>query len=220
MLIGAAIGLLGIHFSRADEAKPMLRVVCATALSEHHKIVIASRDEDGKWKSISKVELNSAIVSDWLPAEAGTLHIAEKKDREMKSIGHFTYPEGTNRATVTLIANKEKKIYDTHAFNPEKEGFVKGASLILNLSKHTANVRLGTGKLVIEAAKHLATKPTTDENGGYHMIVSYPDANGAEQLCCDRMAITSPNARNIVFLLPDEAVGLRVMTLSEFGPFE
>jgi hypothetical protein len=34
------------------------------------------------------------------------------------------------------------------------------------------------------------------------------------------MAITSPNARNIVFLLPDEAVGLRVMTLSEFGPFE
>lgn len=220
MLIAAAMAFFGIQFAQADETKPMLRIICASALSEQHKIVIASKNENGKWKELANTELRSAMVSGWLPAKAGELHLVEKKDGEMKSIAHFTYPEGASRAMVALISNPKDNTYTTHALNPEKESYIKGASLILNLSTHTANITLGTDKLVLEAGKDLTAKPTTDENGGYRLMVSYTGSDGVEQLCYDRMAIPSPNARNILFLLPDETVSLRVLTLSEFGPFE
>ncbi len=220
VLIGSAMALFGTQFAHADESKPMLRIICASGLSEEHKIVIASKPEDGKWKAIAKAELRSAMVSEWLPAQAGELHLAEKKDGKMKSIGHFTYPVGARRALVTLTANKENGTYTIHTFDPAKESYVKGTSLILNLSPQAATVNLGTDKLALDAGKHLAAKPATDENGGYRLMVSYLGADGTEQLCYDRQAITNPNARNILFLLPDETVGLQVLSISEFGPFD
>lgn len=220
ILIGAAMALFGLQSLQADESKPMLRIICATALNEHHKIVIASKNEKDEWKELAQVELRSPLVSDWLPAQAGELHLTEMKDGKMKSIGQFTYPAGAGRVLVALNANKEGGNYAVHAFNPEEEGHVKGGLLIINLSPHGASVTLGANKLAIKAGDHLAAKPAPDENGGYRMMVSYTGPDGTEQLCYDRMAITSPNARNILFLLPNEAVGLQVLTLSEFGPFE
>lgn len=220
MLIGAAMALFGIQFVQADETKPMLRIICANSLNEHHKIAIASKTEGGEWKELANTELRSPLVSDWLPAQAGELHLAEMKDGKMNSIGHFTYPAGASRVLVALTANKKDGTYTVHTFDPGKEGHIKGALLILNLSPHNASVTLGLDKHAIAAGKHLAAKPTPDKNGGYRLMVSYSGADGTEQLCYDRLAITSPNARNILFLLPEESVGLRVLTLSEFGPFE
>jgi hypothetical protein len=220
MLIGAAMPLFGIQFVRADESKPMLRIICAASLHEHHEIVVASKTEMGEWNELAKAELRSTVVSEWLPVQAGELHLAEIKDGKMKSIGQFTYPLGASRALVALTANKEGEAYAIHTFDPEKEGHVKGALMILNLSPHNASVTLGKEKLAIESGKHLAAKPSPDENGGYRLMVSYSGADGTEQLCYDRLVMTSPNTRNILFLLPDESAGLRVLTISEFGPFE
>jgi hypothetical protein len=220
MLIGAAMALSGIQSSQADQAKPMLRIICATSLSEKHHILIASKSDQGEWKELAKAELTSPLVSDWLPAQAGELHLAEEKDGKMNSIGHFTYPAGARRALVALSANKKEGTYTVHTFDPEKEGHVKGTLLILNLGPHKASVTLGSDKLAVEAGKHLAAKPTPDENGGYRLMVSYSGADGTEHLCYDRVAMNSSNVRNILFLLPEESVGLQVLTLSEFGPFE
>ena len=220
MLIGAAMALFGIPFAQAEESKPMLRIVCATSLNEPHQILIASKNEEGEWKELAKAELKSPVVSDWLPAQAGELHLAEMKDGKMKSIGQFTYPVGVSRVLVALDANKKDGNYTVQIYDPKEEGHVKGSLMILNLSPHNASVTVGKDKLEVQAGTHLHAKPTPDENGGYRLMVSYSGADGAEQLCYDRLAMTSPNTRNLLFLLPEESVGLRVLTISEFGPFE
>lgn len=202
------------------QAEPMLRLICATGLSEEHKVVVASKTADGEWKELAAVELRSSLVSDWLPAQAGELHIAVKEDGGLKSIGHFTYPAGARRALVALTADKEGGTYNIHALDPEKEAFAKGNTLILNISEHAGTVSLGAEGLKVEANQHLIAKPAPDENGGYRLTVSFPDAEGEDMLCYDRQTMLNANTRDILFLLADETVGLKVLSISLFGDLD
>ena len=218
----AASAFLGFQPARAQEAdtKPMLRLIFASGPVEAQKVVLASKTGDGKWKRLAGADLKGAMVSDWLPSLEGELDILLKQDGKPESICHFTHPEGVRRALVILSADEGAKSYSANVVDPEKEGFAVGSTLVINASKLSGTVTLGTETLTVEAGRHLVAKPTADENGGYSVIVNYTDAQNAKQLCYDRRAIANPQARNIIVLLPGPAGSLQVVSLSEFGPFE
>jgi hypothetical protein len=206
--------------AQTAHADPMLRLICATGLSEEHKVVLAAKSEDGGWKELAAVELRSSMVSDWLPAQAGELHLAVKEEDALKSIGRFAYPAGARRALVTLTADNEEGTYTIHAIDPEKESFAKGNTLILNISEHVGTVSLGSDGLTVEAGQHIVAKPAPDGNGGYRLTVSYPDPGGEDIRCYDRQTVINANTRDILFLLPDETVGLRVLSIPLFGDLD
>ena len=122
--------------SKSDEkkSKPQLRFICATSLAEEQEIVLASSDEKGALVELGTATLRPSLVSDWLPAKVGELHLALREEKTLKSIGHFQYPADTTHALVVLIANVEKNTYEATVVDPEKTGFVKGSVLIINFS--------------------------------------------------------------------------------------
>lgn len=202
--------------AQAQDAELRLRLVCISALEEEQKIVIASRDEEGKWREHGKAELRSSFVSDWLPARAGELHLAVREEGALKSICMITCPEDARRLIVILIANPEDKSYQAHLVDPEKDGFTKNTILLFNLSPHTATVSLGTLEQKVEAGQHVVAKPALEESGMYRMMVSYLDANAQTVTCYDRHTSSNPNSRNMLFMLPDVVIGLKVLSLPMF----
>lgn len=221
LLIAASV-FLGVQPARAQEAdtKPMLRLIFASGPVEAQKVVLASKAGDGKWKRLAGTDLKGAMVSDWLPSLQGDLDILLKQDGKTESICHFTHPEGVRRALVILSADEGAKSYSAIVVDPEKEGFAVGSTLVINASKLTGTVTLGTETLTVEAGRHHVAKPAADEIGGYGVMVYYTDNQDAKQLCYDRRAIANPQVRKIIVLLPDPTVGLQVISLSEFGPFD
>jgi hypothetical protein len=119
------------------ESKPQLRLICATSLAEEQEIVLASSDEKGALVELDTATLRPSLVSDWLPAKVGDLHLALREEKTLKSIGHFQYPADTTRALVVLNATVEKNTYETTVVDPEKAGFIKGTVLIINFSRVT-----------------------------------------------------------------------------------
>jgi hypothetical protein len=218
----AASAFLGVQPARAQEAdtKPMLRLIFASGPVEAQKVVLASKTGDEKWKRLAGTDLKGAMVSDWLPSLEGELHILLKQDGKPESICQFTHPAGVRRALVILSADENAKSYSAHVVDPEKAGFSVGTTVIINTSKLTGTVTLGKETLTVEAGKQLVAKPVTDEDGGYSVTVSYSGEQDVKELCYDRRAIANPKSRNIIVLIPDSNMGLQVVTLSEFGPFE
>ena len=205
--------------SRSDGKKinPQLRLICATSLAEEQEIVLASSDEKGALVELGTAALRPSLVSDWLPAKAGDLHLALREEKTLKSIGRFEYPADTTRALVVLMANVEKNTYEATVVDPEKSGFIKGSVLIMNFSPHNGSVLLGSTANQLEPGKQVLAKPTLDGNGMYPVVVSYLDANANTVPCYDRLVSGNPNSRNILLLLPDTTVGLRVLSLTIFG---
>jgi hypothetical protein len=220
MMMAAAV-FMGVQTVPAQGAdtKPMLRIICATSVGEGQEIVLATKSEDGKWNELAATELRAPMVSEWLPSQAGEIHIMVKQNGSLESIGHFTHPAGASHALVILTADETAKIYRAYAVDPGKDGFEATNSLIINASKVTGTVSLDTKTVEVEAGRHLVAKPVMDENGGYRLMVQYPDPQGEKQLCYDRQVIANAKSRNIIVLLPDPSVNLRVISLPEFGPF-
>ena len=221
LLIAASV-FLGVQPAYTQEAdtKPMLRIICANGPAEGQQAELASKSDDGKWKRLAEMELKGSMVSDWLPSLQGELHILLKQNGKPESICHFTHPEGARRALVVLTADEDAKSYSAIVVDPAKEGYAAGTTVIINASKLTGTVTLGTETLTVEAGRHLVAKSAADENGGYGVMVYYSDKEGAKQLCYDRRAIANSKSRNIIVLLPDPTESLQVISLSEFGPFE
>lgn len=221
LLVAAAL-LSGVHSAHAQkgDTKPMLRLINASGPGEARQAVLASRSEDGKWNRFAGMELRGSMVSDWLPSYYGELHILLKQNGKPESVCHFTHPEEARRALVILTADDGGTNYQASVIDPEKEGFTEGTSVIINAAKVSGIVTLGAQPLTVEAGKHLVARPGADENGGYSMMVQYLGENDTMQVCYDRRVITNPKCRNIIVLLPDPTITLRVVTLSEFGPFE
>lgn len=221
-LAAAAAFLLAIHpaDAREKEAGAALRLVCVSSLAENQEIVLASKDEDGEWKEHAKLQLRSSLMSDWLAAQAGELHIAVREEGVLKSIGQFTLPEGARRPLVALVADKEAETYLIRAVDPAKEAFAKGSTLVFNFSQQTGLVSLGSDEQKVEANGHLVLKPAPEENGTYRMMVSFVDVAGDSVLAFDRQVSADPNAREMVFLIPDDTQGIRVMSLPMFGDID
>jgi hypothetical protein len=206
--------------AKGKKSKPQLRFVCLSSLEPEQEVVLASRDAEGKWQEHGTVQLRTPLITDWLPAATGELHVALREDKTLRSIGQFQYPAGASHTLVVLNANAEKNAYEATAIDPEKAGFVKGSVLIFNLSPHVGSVMLGTKEEKVEVGQQLVINPTVEENGMYRMMVSSPDASGKAVPCYDRFVSRNPNSRSMLFLLPDKTLALKVLSLPLFGDFK
>jgi hypothetical protein len=155
-----------------------------------------------------------------LPSQAGELHLAVREDGTLRSICEFTQPAATRRALAVLIADPEQNSYDAQLIDPEKTKFVEGSVLICNFSEHPGLVYLGPTEEKVEAGQQKAVKPTLEDNGTYRMMVSYLDAEGETIETYDRQATGDPKSREMLFLLPDQTLGLRVLGLPYFGSID
>jgi hypothetical protein len=219
-LLVPAMGQSSGSKAKGVKSKPQLRLICALGLAEDQEVVLASRDEMGKWLELGTAILRRSFVTDWLPATAGELHLALREDKELKSICQFQYPDDAKKALVLLITNADKTAYDARVVDPEKIEFVVGSTLMVNFSSHTGVVRLGTDEHKIAAGQQAVAKPVVEENGMYQMQVSYLGADGKNQLRFDRRISGKPDARSILFLVPDSELSLRALSLPLFGKLE
>lgn len=204
----------------AKKNQPKLRLICVSALEAEHEVKIASRDDKGEWLEIGKTNVRPSFVSDWLPAKTGELHLTIPGTNGLQSLGKFTYPEGTRRALVVLIADPAKKAYQAVVYDPEKLDFAKGSILIINFSSRPGMVVLGEKKITVGSGAQSVVKPAEEKNGMYRMLVAYEDENKKPVPCYDRYVQGNPDSRDLLFLIPDAALGLKAFSLPIFGSFD
>lgn len=208
--------------TRAGDKKkqPHVRFICVSAIAEDQKVILASRNEVGKWQELESVVLRSSFITEWMPAKPGELHLTVREGDTLKSIARFTYPADCRRAMAVLLSNPGKKIFDTFVVDPEKSGLSKGSVLTVNLSKQTGMLLLGTTKVSVPSGQRVIVKPTLEVNGMYRMLVAYQDAEKKPIPCYDRYHPGNPDSRDMLFLLPDKKVGLKVFNLPIFGELD
>jgi hypothetical protein len=81
-------------------------------------------------------------------------------------------------------------------------------------------VSLDSKENKVEAGQQVLAKPTLDGNGMYPVVASYLDADANTVSYYDRLVSGNPNSRNMLLLLPDDTVGLRVLSITLFGEIE
>jgi hypothetical protein len=206
----------------AEEKKmqPRARFICVAALAEDHELILATRDEEGKWLELGPVKLRSSFITDWMPAKAGQLHLTVRDGETLKSIGQFNYPAGARRALVVLLPDKQKNTYNAFVVDPEKPGFAKGSVLAVNFSTQTGMLVLGKTKVTVPSGQRVVAKPSLEDNGMYRFMVAYQDAGNKPVVCYDRYVSGNPDAREMLFLFPDQTLGLRVFSLPVFGELD
>lgn len=203
-----------------QDTGPKLRIVCVSSLSEDHEVVLASRDEKGAWLELGTVKLRSPLITEWLPAKSGELHLAQRGPDELVSICRFTYPSETRRALLVLLPQNEKKSYLADVVDPEKLKFAQGSTLLVNYSPTPASVMLGTRRSNVKPGERAVVKPEPESNGMFRMLVGFAGKTNEPVVCYDRYVPYSDESRDMLMLFPDPALGLRVFSLSEFGPYE
>lgn len=95
-----------------------------------------------------------------------------------------------------------------------------GAVARANASPLPGAVVLGSLKTRIKPGERMTIKPEPDANGMYRMMVAYADETKELIPCYDRYVSSNHEARDILLLLPDATLGLKVFSQSEFGPFD
>jgi hypothetical protein len=199
------------------KAKPQLRLICISSLKQDQEVRLATRDEKGEWLELGKAGLRSSFISDWLPASQGELHLVLPGSGEPVSICRFNLPADARRALVVLIADPAKKGYRAVVIDPEKMKFAKGSVLAINFSSQSGIVVLGSKKVLLESGGKSVIKPALEKNGMYRMLVAYEDADRKAVPCYDRYVQGNPDSRDLLFLIPDPSVGLKVFSLPVFG---
>jgi hypothetical protein len=200
-----------------EKNKPKVRLICVTSLADEKPITLAVKDKEDKWVELGETDIRGSFVTDWLPAQSGTIFLTRKEAGLLKPVGQFQYPAGAKRALVILLADAEKKIYRTNVVNPEEMNFRKGSLLVVNFSTANAVVLLGSKKVTVNAGQKQVAEPTLDENGMYRALVAYIDNDKNPVPCYDRFVPGSPDSRDVLFLFPDATSGLRVFSLPIFG---
>lgn len=200
--------------------KNQIRIVCVSAVNEEQEVILAVRDAEKEWRELGTTKLRSLLVTDWLPAGEGEVHLAVREGLTLKSIGHFTCPADSNRSLVVLIADPQTKTYNTHLVDFGESKFVKGTFFVFNFSPQNASVFLGPNEEKIEAGQQALVKPTLEENGMFRMQVTYPGESGKSEACYDRYISGKQDSRKMLFLLPNEKSGLRVISMSIFSDLD
>ena len=62
--------------------------------------------------------------------------------------------------------------------------------------------------------------PKAGGDGMFRKLVAFKDRSGKQVICYDRYLPLNPDSRDLILLLPDATLGLRVVSFAEFGPFE
>jgi hypothetical protein len=218
--------LIAIHVpahgqsAEKEDSGPKLRIVCVSSLSEEHEVVLASRDEKGAWLEYGTVKLRSPLITEWLPAKPGELHLAQRSTNELVSICRFTYPADTRRALLVLLPQNERKSYLADVINPDKLKFAQGSTLLVNYSSTSASIMLGTRRANMKPGERAVVKPEPESNGMFRMLVGFAGKSDEPVVCYDRYVPYSNESRDMLMLFPDPVLGLRVFSLAEFGPYE
>lgn len=208
--------------AKTDEKKnkPHVRLICVAAIKEDQNVVLASRDENGQWKELAGTQIRSSFITDWIPAQAGELHVAVKDKETFQSLGKFAFPADSRRAIAVLLPTADKTSYNAFAVDPEKLVFTKGSVLAMNFSKQTGYLLLGTTKVTVASGQRVVAKPTPEKNGMYRFMVAYQDQENTPVACYDRYLPINTDSRDLLFLFPDPIQGLKVMTLPMFGELD
>lgn len=208
--------------TKAEEKKniPQVRLICVSAIAEDQEVTVASRDETGQWKELGSAQIRSSFITDWIPAQAGELHLAVKDKDTLRSLGKFTFPADCRRALVVLLPAADKTSYSSFVVDPEKLAFSKGSVLAVNFSKQNGYLLLGTTKVTVGSGQRVVAKPTPEENGMYRFMVAYQDQENRPVACYDRYLPVSTDSRDLLFLFPDPVQGLKVMSLPLFGDLD
>jgi len=104
--------------------------------------------------------------------------------------------------------------------NPAELKFQKGKALILNYSKILAVVKLGGNEKTVKPGEQLVANITPNSKRMYRMLVGYLNEEKKVVACYDRFLSANPDTRKFFMLFSDPDMGLRVFSLSEFGPFK
>ncbi len=229
LLASAAIALAGLCHAEPEagskpEARkdkgPMLRFIIVSCPEDQGPLRIMSKNDEGEWRQHAEFEARPSFITDWMPVIAGRLHLTVSSPEQPVPVGSLTYPADTRRAIAVLFHDPKKKQYRAEVIDPAKAGFRKGSTLIANYSRQAGAVSLGDGLMRVDPGGRRVATPRTDANGMYRMVASYARPGEEPVLCYDRFVAANPDARDIMFLLPDRTLGMRVFRLSEFGPFE
>ncbi len=207
--------------AKQKQTGTMVRLLCVQSLTEDGKeVTLATKTKDGKWKEHGKVTLRSPFISQWIQVPKGTTHLLRKQGQKMISLGSFKSGSKLHRAILVLLPDKAKKTYRINVINPEQHKFKKGKALILNYSKFRAVVKLGGKQKVVKPGQMLVENITANKDSMYRLLVSYVNKDKKIVACYDRFVSSNPRTRKFLLLFPDTHTGLRVFSLSEFGPFE
>lgn len=224
----AAFGLMGMQpmpaqdtpaAKRDKSSGPQVRMVCIKSLAEE-EIILASKNEEGAWTEHGSTKLRDSLITPWVPAASGTMHLVRKDGDELVSLGSFQAAGADKRYIVILLPESDQKGYRTNVIDPAKVGFGKGSALVSNFSSLPATVMLGEKRTNVMPGKQVAARAAAGDDGMYRMLVGYQDKNKQLVVCYDRYLQFNPESRDLIFLFPDATTGLKVFSLSEFGPFE
>ncbi|QTN32034.1 hypothetical protein HZ994_06720 [Akkermansiaceae bacterium] len=199
------------------DSAPKVRLVFLSTLAQDEVLVLASPGEDGKWTEHGELKARPSFITDWLEVPAGETHLTRRTPEGLVSKGKFNVPPRARSVLAVIVADPAAENYRSKVIDPAKQGFARGSTLVMNLSKNSALVVLGGTRLTVEPAATKVSKATPEANGMYRMLAGYKDKDDKLVVCYDRYVSSDSKAREFLFLLPDENTGLRVLSLPEFG---
>lgn len=199
------------------DSTPKVRLVFLSTLVKDEVLVLASPGKDGKWTEHGELEVRPSFITGWLEVPAGETHLTRRTPEGLVSKGRFIIPPHARSVLAVVMVDPTGQNYLLKVIDPAKQGFARGSALVMNLSRKSALVGLGGTPLTVEPGATKVSKATPEANGMYRMLAGYKDQDGKLVVCYDRYVSSDPKAREFLFLLPDENLGLRVLSLPEFG---
>lgn len=202
----------------ADE-EVEIRVVLPVAPKGQAECVLATKDDIGGWRSQEELDVRPSFVSDWIKLPREEIGFCIREEKKLVTVSSFTVPKNMNRALVVLSPSQEEGRFAAHVIDAKKAKFGKGELLLVNASKVTCDVKMGQKETKTPPGKTQVVEPAADSNGMFQLRVSH-DNDGNEVVCHDRFVPADENARGYVLMIHDPQMVVRVVTISEFGPFD
>lgn len=212
--------LTPLKAENTNEGSPLLRIICVTAFAGNDECVLATKDEQGSWQEHRTVSLRTSFITEWIKSPHGDLHLCVREDGKLVSKCEFTYPKDSSRALLVLLPGEKLDEYKSRLIDTTKKGFGKGETLVLNSSSTPCEVMLGEKSVEAKPGEYSVQKPALEENGMFRTLVTYKDDSGETVTCDDRYVRSNAESRDLMVIVADTKMGIRVVTLSDFGPFE
>jgi hypothetical protein len=203
----------------AAEDEVQIRIVLPTAPRAQAECVLATKDDKGDWRGQEELDVRASFVSDWIPLPREEIGFCTREDGKLQPAATFTVPRNMERALVVLSASQDEGRFDAHVIDGKKTKFGKGQLLLVNASEVTCDVKTGDKETKTPPGKTQVVEPAADGNGMFQLRVSH-DSDGNDVVCHDRFVPADENARGYVFMIHDPRMVVRVVTISEFGPFD
>lgn len=234
----------------ADDNTVMLRIVCLRAPADGHELTLAWRDEDGEGHVLGTVSLRSEFISEWMTVRAGEVHLMRANAEDLTSVGLIDVPANARRVVALLFWEQHEQTpeeafhneavkgenaadgqdvegqahedgaYLAEVVNPAEKNAVPGKVVTVNLGPDPLVVVLGGDKHTVEPGDVLAETPVPSEGNMYQRQVFRQDPEGHLEALYDRYVATRGDAREWMGIVPHSTLGIEILSITEFGPFE